>query len=117
MEARSTALSMASVQPELKRRPHAIFLAKALRVDPDARKVSCLDDGESTFDVDYDILAIATGSQARLTSSTRHPALWEPRFAMCVYRPEKDSLSNFHEVLGCAPEAGQGICHLCRSPA
>ena len=57
---------MASVQPELKRRPHAIFLAKALSVDPEARKVSCIDDGESNFEVDYDILAIATGSQACL---------------------------------------------------
>ena len=87
VEARSTAVSMASVQPELKRRPHAIYLAKALSVDPDARKVSCIDDGESKFDVDYDILAIATGSQARLPSPARHSGYQASVCFSCVCKP------------------------------
>lgn len=89
MEARSTALSMASVQPELKRRPHAIFLAKALSVDPAARKVSCMDDGESTFDVDYDILAIATGSQVcYLSHSCKATRLITCQDVICIPKSE-----------------------------
>ena len=63
VEGRSTALSMVAIQPELKRRPHAIFQGTALQVDPQRKKVTCKDDAGCKFDLDYDLLFIATGSQ------------------------------------------------------
>lgn len=65
VEGRSTALSMAAIQPELRRRPHAIYQGTALAIDPHGKKVACKDDNDCRFNLDYDILAIATGSQVK----------------------------------------------------
>jgi len=50
-------------QPELKRRPHRFLLGEALDVDPDARLVSCKDEAGGKFQLPYEKLVIATGSQ------------------------------------------------------
>lgn len=66
VEGRSTALNIAAIQPELKRQPHAIYLARAVSIDPKGRTIVCKDDANSNFEVDYDLLAIATGSQVQM---------------------------------------------------
>ena len=44
------------------------YAADAVAVDPLDRKVSCVELDGRTFDVGFDLLAIATGSQGRLGS-------------------------------------------------
>lgn len=45
------------------------YAADAVAIDKDTKMVTCTEDGERTFDVKFDVLAIATGSQVWLSNS------------------------------------------------
>ena len=55
-------MPVASLQPGIKKAQNQFFCAAADSVDPKNNVVHCSDEG-STFNVKYDVLAIATGSQ------------------------------------------------------
>ncbi|CAK0752207.1 hypothetical protein CVIRNUC_002128 [Coccomyxa viridis] len=64
LECRAVALSLTDIQPHLKDTWNKFFLADALAIDHDRKVVTCNNgSSEDNFEVAYDKLAIATGSQ------------------------------------------------------
>ncbi|KAK9906340.1 hypothetical protein WJX75_000240 [Coccomyxa subellipsoidea] len=63
LEPRSVALPLTDIQPQLKQPQNKYYAADAVAINKDSRVVTCTEDGEREFDVKFDMLAIATGSQ------------------------------------------------------
>ncbi|BDA46213.1 Internal alternative NAD(P)H-ubiquinone oxidoreductase A1 [Coccomyxa sp. Obi] len=63
LEPRSVALPLTDIQPQLKQPQNKYYAADAVAINKDTRIVTCMDDGQRQFDVRFDMLAIATGSQ------------------------------------------------------
>ncbi|EIE24104.1 mitochondrial type-II NADH dehydrogenase [Coccomyxa subellipsoidea C-169] len=63
LEPRSVALPLTDIQPQLKQLQNKYYAADAVAIDKDKQVVTCTEDGVEEFDVKFDMLAIATGSQ------------------------------------------------------
>ena len=64
VECRSTAVNMFAIQPKLKEWPNVFYTGEAVAVDPTAKQITCKDALGGEYTVPYDVLAVATGSQA-----------------------------------------------------
>lgn len=65
VEERSTAIGIFGIKPALKAWPNQFLTGKALSIEPDKRHVVCQDALGGTYELSYDVLAIATGAQVR----------------------------------------------------
>ena len=63
LDLRSVAVPVMSLQKHLREPQNNYFLGSAQNIDPNKKKVHCKDEDGTEFDVAYDKLVIATGSQ------------------------------------------------------
>ena len=68
LEFRSVAVPVMSIQKHLKDPQNSYFLGSAQNVDPKKKVVHCIDEDGTKYDVSYDKLVIATGSQVCYTT-------------------------------------------------
>jgi NADH dehydrogenase FAD-containing subunit len=63
LEPRSVAVPLLGIQPALKRPTNYYYVAQCTAVHPDDRLVECLSEDGIRFYIEYDKLAVCTGSQ------------------------------------------------------
>lgn len=76
LDLRSVAVPITSLQKHLREPQNNYFLASAQNVDPKKKTVQCKDEDGTEFDVAYDKLVIATGSQV-----VKHACMMQDRVA------------------------------------